>query len=374
MLRLAILLPLALLRLAFNSSHSDYDYTPPAFNYTPPSFDYTPPVLPSVPDPTVEPKHVAADTLQVEDGDAPDVATAKGDLEPVVALPGAFSSGAQPAFPHVMLGDNAAIGITMADPSVVVGKRWLQAWNLTPAQAVAIATANLRQDHIAFVQVEPGLWSTPDTDSIGASRILLVDEIKKLHLAGGPVAMIPNRGTLLLAGASDVKGLTAMATRAGDLASATHSIHTIPLCLAGAGWKECVPHPNAAVAQQLGDLASNGRVAMYDAVSDAYQTELGDDIFVAHVKVVTPDDKPSFTIVNWLKGYPSMLPKAEQVAFVLAEDPEHPTVLGYAPWDRVVKVCGAHMKANGRMPTYYANDGWFPSDAQLKQLALTKLP
>jgi hypothetical protein len=272
-----------------------------------------------------------------------------------------------------MLGDHAAIGITLADPSVIVGKRWLATWNLTPERALAIATANLRQDHVDFVQVEPGVWSTPDGDTLGASRVLLVDQIKKLPLKGGAVAMIPNRSAVLIAGAKDAKGLAAMATRAGELADGTHVIHTIPLCLTGSSWRECVPHVGGDAEAALADAAAKGREAMYDAVSDAYQTELGDDIFVAHVKVISPDDGATFTIVNWMKDYPSMLPKADQVAFVLAPDPEHPKVLGLAPWDRVMKVVGSHLKANGRMPTYYATNGWFPSDAELKQLALTPL-
>jgi hypothetical protein len=372
MWRLAILIPLVLLKFALRSSHDDYDYTPPSY-YTPPNFNYTPPPLPTAPDPTDDPPAKLIDALQIEDGDAPDLASAKADMEPVVATPAAFQPSGEPAAPHVMLGDHAAIGITLADPGVIVGKRWLATWNLSPAQALAVATANLRQDHIQFTQVEPGVWSTPDDDSLGASRILLVDEIKKLPLKGGAVAMIPNRGTLLLAGAKDAKGLAAMATRADDLEGSAHAIHSIPLCLTGNAWRECVPKVGGDAEQQLGDLAAKGREAAYDAISDTYQKELGDDIFVAHVKVISPDEGPSFTIVNWMKDYPSMLPKADQVAFVLAPDPEHPTVLGLAPWDRVMKVVGPHLKPNGRMPTYWATDGWFPSEAQLKQLALKPL-
>lgn len=371
-LRLALLLPLYLLRYAIHSSN-DYDNTPPNFSYTPPSFDYTPPPLPSTtPDPTDKPDQVP-ESLQVEDGAAPDLATAKGDFEPVVSTPGAFFPNGK-SNPHVMLGDSAAIGITLADPSVIVGSRWLATWSLSADQALALATANLRQDHVAFEQVEPGLWSTPGSDTIGASRILLVDEIKKLHLKGGPVALIPNRATLLLAGAGDAKGLAAMATRAGDLSTASHPIHTIPLCLSGSVWKECLPKPSAEVQQTLSDLASKGREAVYDDVSDAYQKEVGDDTFIAHIRVVTPDDRPSYTITNWMKDYPSMLPKAEKVGFVIATDPDHPKVLGLAPWARVMKVMGSHLKSNGRLPAYYATGGYFPSDAELKQLQLEPLP
>jgi hypothetical protein len=46
-------------------------------------------------------------------------------------------------------------------------------------------------------------WAARTKDSYAAARVLLVDEIGKLGLAGGAVALIPSRDLLLLAGAKD---------------------------------------------------------------------------------------------------------------------------------------------------------------------------
>ena len=96
---LAIAIPVALLRYALLSSHDDYDYKPPSY-YVPPSFNYTPPPLPTTPDPTDDPPAKLIDALQIEDGDAPDLASAKADMEPpllglrnIAGFPRAKTSG-----------------------------------------------------------------------------------------------------------------------------------------------------------------------------------------------------------------------------------------------------------------------------------------
>jgi uncharacterized protein YtpQ (UPF0354 family) len=281
--------------------------------------------------------------------------------------------------PHVMLGDNAAIGVAIDSPDAmtIAHDTNFADWKVTPEQALAIATENLRAHGPHFEEVEPGVYMGEGHDSYDASRILLVDEIKNLKLPGGAVALIPNRETLLLAGAKDAKGLLAMAARADAAVNDPRPIHTIPLCLDGTSWKECVPDVSPAVKQKLGELSVQGRLSIYGDDHDPYQERMGDDIFVAHLSGLQKKTGEGVTYATWTKTVPTMLPKADVIAFVVLEGPdgaEKGKILGFAAWDRVMAVCGAHLSETGRLPRYWATGDWFPTDADLKKLALTDKP
>jgi len=321
-----------------------------------------------------------------------DLATVKPRLRPAVRAVNYFDaqnlaaqeaklgSAAKPhTVAHVMLGDSAAIGIAIDSPDAmaIATDQDLAEWKLTADQALAIATENLRATGAHLEQLEPGVWGATAHDSYDASRLLLVDEIKKLGLPGGAVALIPNRETLLLAGAKDGKGLLAMAARADAVVNDPRPIHTIALCLGDAGWKECVPDVTPAVKQKFNELAVQGRLSIYGDDHDAYQERLGDDIFVAHLSGLQKKTGEALTYATWTKTVPTMLPKADLVAFVVLEGPEGSEkghMLGLAPWGRVMQVCGAHLQDTGRLPAYWATGDWFPGDAELAKLALTKAP
>ena len=281
--------------------------------------------------------------------------------------------------PHVMLGDGAAIGIAIdsADAMAIATSKDLADWKMTPEQALAVAAGNLGAGGAHFEQLEPGVWGAQQHDSYDASRIVLVDDIRKLNLPGGAVALIPNRETLLLAGAKDAKGLLAMAARAEAVETDPRPIHAIALCLGDAGWSECVPDASPAVQKKFSLMAARSWKDLYDDGHDGYQDELGDDLFVAHLMAIEKPDGSGETYATWTKTVPSMLPKADKVAFVILEGPEGSEkgkMLGVAPWARVMSVCGAHLKETGKLPRYWATGDYFPTKADLEKLALTDKP
>lgn len=281
--------------------------------------------------------------------------------------------------PHVMLGEGAAIGIAIDSPDAmaIATSKDFADWKVTPEAALAIAAGNLGAGGAHLEQLEPGVWGAQQHDSYDASRIVLVDEIKKLNLPGGAVALIPNRETLLLAGAKDAKGLLAMAARAEAVESDPRPIHAIALCLGDAGWHECVPDASPAVQKKYSLMAARSWKDLYDEGHDAYQDELGDDLFVAHLMAVERPDGSGVSYATWTKTVPLMLPKSEMVAFVVLEGPEGSEkgkMLGVASWARVMEVCGAHLEETGKLPRYWATGDYFPSDADLKKLALTDKP
>jgi hypothetical protein len=289
-------------------------------------------------------------------------------------------SGKMPeSIPHVMLGYGAAVGIAIDSPDAmaIATDKDFADWKVTPEQALSIAVRNLGAGGAHFVQLEPGVWGAQEHDSYDASRVLLVDEIKKLDLPGGAVAMIPNRETLLLAGAKDAKGLLAMAARAEAVESDPRPIHALALCLADDGWHECVPDASREVKKKYSLMNARSWKDLYDDGHDTYQDKLGDDLFVAHLMAVEKPDGSGVSYATWTKTVPTMLPKADMVAFVVLTGPEGAEkgkMLGVAPWDRVMAVCGAHLSETGALPRYWATGDWFPTDDDLKKLALTAKP
>ena len=55
--------------------------------------------------------------------------------------------------------------------------------------------------------------------------------------------------------------------------------------------------------------------------------------------------------------------------FVEAGANDKPKVLGIVPWDRVMAVCGPHLKPDGRAPERWATGDWFPPEADLARMA-----
>jgi len=336
-------------------------------------------------------KKIAAGFAQAH-GDTADAAKVRPQLRPAVRAVSYFdpsqitrlaagmgSAASTTKIPFVALGAGAgaAVAIDSPDSMSIATDKQLADWKMSIDDALAIAVANLRADGAHLEQLEPGVWGAKTGDSYDASRIVLVDDIRKLNLPGGAVALIPNRETLLLAGAKDARGLLAMAARAEAVEADPRPIHTVALCLGDAGWSDCVPDVTPEVQNKFSELAARGWISLYGDTHDAYQDELGDDLFVAHLAGMKKQGGVSVSYATWTKTVPTMLPKADLIAFVVLEGPEGKEkgkMLGLARWDRVMAAFGSHLKETGRLPRYWATGDWFPSDAELAKLPLEQKP
>jgi hypothetical protein len=165
-----------------------------------------------------------------------------------------------------------------------------------------------------------------------------------------------------------------MAARAEAVEDDPRPIHAIALCLGSAGWRECAPANTPEVKQRFALLAAKSRLGMYEEVHDEHQSKVGDDVFIANLKGLELKDGRAVTYATWTKTVDTWLPKADYVAFVVIEGregAEKGRVLGMAPWDRVMAVCGSHLKDIGRLPKYWATGTWFPNASELETLRLT---
>jgi hypothetical protein len=279
-----------------------------------------------------------------------------------------------PAMATKPLGEVTGAGIAIDRPESmeVVTADQLGRWHVTLDQALAIAVSNLAAKPTPFTQLQPGLWTSPARDSYEASRLLLTDQIAALGLHGEPVAMVPNRNTIYLAGSQDAKALLAMADLAEQAAAEPRPIHTVPLCLTRRTWAECEPAPTPAVRRRMHELAVRGRASLYADQQEALQTARGDALFVATLSLVQRKaDGALLSYATWSRSVPTLLPRADFIDLVepAPGSPDDVRTLGFVPWDRVVAVLGAHLARDQRSPPRWATGDYFPTAAELKQLA-----
>ncbi len=88
----------------------------------------------------------------------------------------------------------------------------LNEWGMTFEDAVLIANDNLLTLGLGrFQSPRPGLFVSAWHDVYDASRLHLAEIVSGLAVKGRPVAMVPNRNSLIITGADDAEGLLAMA-------------------------------------------------------------------------------------------------------------------------------------------------------------------
>src|SRR5205823_4047397 len=94
----------------------------------------------------------------------------------------------------------------------------LDEWALDADTAFTVARANLgRRSEGGLVEESPGLFCSPWQDTYDAARVILPWALERARVAGERVVALPNRDTLLVAGADDADALRRLiaATEAG---------------------------------------------------------------------------------------------------------------------------------------------------------------
>lgn len=298
------------------------------------------------------------------------------DLQSTIEKPTASKDHAV----FVKLGEVTGAGVAIDHEAsmMIATSSKLEKWGISIEAALAIATENLATKGTPFQQVQPGLWTSPAHDNYDSSRILLLEEIKKLGLKGTVVAMIPNRDTLYLAGSQDAAALLAMADLAEKASEEPRPIHTVPLCLSGTTWSDCEPGPTPEVQTRMHAIATLGRQSLYAEQKDLLQAKVGEEVFVASYTVLQEKGKTRLvSYATWSRTVPTLLPKADRIGFVEYADGDpdaKPKVLGMVPWDKAMQILGSRLKPDGRNPPRWATGEYWPTKAELARLAPAEDP
>lgn len=90
-----------------------------------------------------------------------------------------------------------------------------------------------------------------------------------------------------------------------------------------------------------------------------------DDVFVGSVLLATdPASGETTTVCSWTDGVPSLLPRADQIAFVSPGETEEASRILYVPWDDAATVMSGAMTAQGIVPERWRVDRFPTEDEQ----------
>ncbi|MFT3735424.1 MAG: hypothetical protein QM776_10420 [Rhodocyclaceae bacterium] len=236
-----------------------------------------------------------------------------------------------------------AIGVAFDTEQAVIqiGDKTLEKWQVGLDETLQVAIDNLRHKAAPnFAEVSAGLFMSDYGDYYDAVRILLTELPWQLPLTGRPVAMVPNRICLLLAGDKDENALAAMIETAGQiLREHSRPLGTEMFRLEDQGW--CVWQPPEPLKQALGDLQIQNRAGDYEVQQKMLQQdaeERGEDIYVASVSLLRKSEGgPILSYAVLTDGVPTWLPQTDLVILNRGEDMDHIEV----PWERSVAIAGA---------------------------------
>ena len=248
----------------------------------------------------------------------------------------------------------------------------LEQWGVTVYEALEAAKENLEQSTLSVANIGGHLFTFASGDSYDAVRLLLVDRIKAFALAGSPVAMIPNRDSILITGSDDPVGLAMMAELAAKGLEEPYFLSGVPLILDDGEWVDWMPppdHPSYARFREFELNFIGAEYAEQKQLLDAAHERGGVDIFTASFSAATGPDGMQFSFCVWGEGVDALLPVTHKVAF-MQKGRENKGVFG--DWSRVMEVAAELMELTEHYPRRYRVRE-FPNSAILNAIGLGQL-
>ena len=183
------------------------------------------------------------------------------------SLPGVtrLLAGSEPE--RTLLGDHLAVSVVMDMPDgmATLDTEQFDAMGMDLTSAMAVATENLRRREPAeFVPIQPGLYCHQDPECYAGSQLLVPEAIAKLNLGGNPVAVSPNRTTLLVTGSGDDRGLQAMLYHSLLLARDPSPVSPVPVEFSGGSWRTFRPPAGHRMHEPLAMLELDALGADFD--------------------------------------------------------------------------------------------------------------
>jgi hypothetical protein len=219
-------------------------------------------------------------------------------------------------------------------------------------EAMEVARQNLEESTAVYGRIGENLYCFTSGDSYDASRLLLIDHIQGLEVAGKPLAMVPTRDQLYLTGTADEVGLAMMAELSEKALQEPYPLSAIPLILDDGAWSDWMPPEDHPLHRRFRHIATNWLGVRYaeqkKLLHDVHRRK-EIDVFVASYSVVQKDGELVSYCV-WGAGVDSLLPVTQKVAF-MRKGRERLVALGH--WARVVEVAGGLMEPTEHYPPRY---------------------
>jgi len=246
----------------------------------------------------------------------------------------------------------------------------LEGWGVSLDEALKLAKDNLREhtEPGSMSEPSPGLFCGQWGDSYESSRMLLIDLVYRLEVSGDPVAFVPHRSQFWVTGTHNLAGLRALLKSGEETHSIEYPLSPNLYVLRDGNWK--LYEPPAPELRELWLALRRRRLALdyqqQKTLLDAIHEQQRIDVFVAAYALFNlgATGKPQSTCV-WTKGVDTLLPKVEQVTFLI--NPESREVIT-VPWQAALSVMGNVMEEQPELwPKRYRVRS-FPDEAQILEL------
>lgn len=246
----------------------------------------------------------------------------------------------------------------------------LESWGATYYEALEVACQNLDESTLAFAKIGDNFHSAMSGDNYDSSRVLLLDRIRSYGVVGDPVAVVPQRDALFIAGSQDEASLSIMF----DLTQKTMEEDPRPLCplplvLRDGEWVDWEPPRNHALRPRFDEIQASFYGGLYHEqkeILDAVFEHEGEDLFVASYSGVQPPGSERVrSYCVWVPGADSLLPRSELVLF---PEIDGEGIAAVGEWDHVADVVGDLLVEDASYyPVRYRVREW-PSPAQLAEI------
>ncbi len=295
-----------------------------------------------------------------------------------VMLQSRSRGGESIAVPQQPIGDHLALSLVYDLPQAMrsIIQDDLDKWGVTLYEAVEAAKNNLEQmGNVAFASLQgqsSGVYISATGDNYDASRLIMLDLIRKMPVRGDTIAMVPNRDTLVITGADDPAGLEVMCKVAEDSFQKPRPISTVALRLVGDEWESWLPEADSPCYPRLHELRLRTLGMEYNdqkELLDQIHQRTGEDLFVASFSAVKQKDNGRISsYCVWSEGVDTLLPETDDVILLRPDlSSDNVAIVAAGAFHRVREIAGDLMQPIGSYPERYRVRE-FPSERQLSEI------
>ncbi len=272
-------------------------------------------------------------------------------------------------WPMEAVGDHLLLSLVYDLPESVrsISQDDLETWDVSYWEAREVAMNNLAESEFVYASLGDELYASNTGDSYDATRLVLVELIRQLDIKGQPVAMVPNRDTLLISGTDSEVGLRMMVEFAmKQLQEQPRPLIATPLVLnANDEWVDWLPDPNDEIFGQFQQMKLGWLQQEYHEQKEILEKLLEQqeiDEFVASYTVAEKEGVLQSYCV-WTNSVVSRLPQTD---LVMLFDPET-DASNLATWDAVQKTIPHLLESLDCYPPRYRVTS-FPTSKQLFEM------
>lgn len=278
--------------------------------------------------------------------------------------------------PQQPIGDHLSLSLVYDLPQAMrsIIQEDLDKWEVSLYEAIEAARHNLEQmGNVAFASLQGDkgeqVYISATGDNYDASRLMMLDLIRKMPVRGDYIAMVPNRDTLAITGSEDTAGLAVLCKIAEESFEKPRPISTVALRLAGDEWESWLPEPDSPAFAKLHELKLRTVGMEYNdqkELLDQIHQQSGEDLFVASFSAVQHKDTGRISSYSvWSDGVDTLLPETDDLVLLRADQAaDKVQVAAAGKFVRVREIVGDLMQPLGTYPERYRVVE-FPSGPQL---------